>query len=156
MYLLMMVGFAFQNGEGAIKLLDKDESHHLVAESHGRERHFRVGAVVHLLREAVRPADDENQAFRARGHLFFKAFGEIHGSELLAVFVQKNDLVGGLQLAQNQETFGSFLLFLAEGLAVARVGDFLHLERGIMPNPPDIFLDASDEVVFIRFADDQK
>ena len=97
-----MVGFAFQNGEGAVKLLDKDESHHLVAEGHGRERHFRVGAVVNFLREAVRPADDENESFCARGHLFFKAFGKIHRCELLAVFVQKNDLVGGLQLAQNQ------------------------------------------------------
>ena len=102
MYLLMMIGFAFQNSEGAVKLLDKDESHHLVAEGHGRERHFGISAVVHLLREAVRPADDENQTFRARGHLFFKAFCKIHRCELLAVFVQKNDLVGGLQLTQNQ------------------------------------------------------
>ena len=78
MYLLMMVGFAFQNGEGAVKLLNKDESHHLVAEGHGRERHFRVGAVVNFLREAVRSADNENQAFRARDHLFFKAFGEVY------------------------------------------------------------------------------
>ena len=74
----MMVGFAFQNSEGAVKLFDKDESHHLVAEGHGRERHFGISAVVHLLREAVWPADDENQAFRARGHLFFKAFGEVY------------------------------------------------------------------------------
>lgn len=74
----MMVGFAFQNSEGAVKLFDKDKSHHLVAEGHGRERHFRVGAVVHLMREAVRPADDENQTFCTRGHLFFKAFGEVY------------------------------------------------------------------------------
>ena len=74
----MMVGFAFQNGEGAVKLLDKDKSHHLVAEGHGRERHFGISAVVHLLREAVRPADDENQTFCTRGHLFFKAFGEVY------------------------------------------------------------------------------
>lgn len=98
----MVVGFAFQNGEGAVQLLNKDKSYHLVAEGHGRERHFRVGAVVHLLREAVWPADDENESFRARGHLFFKAFGEVYRGELLAVFVQKNDLVGGLQLTQNQ------------------------------------------------------
>ena len=98
----MMVGFTLQDGEGAVKLFDEDKAHHLVAECHGRERHFGISAVVHLLREAVRPADDENQTFCTRGHLFFKAFGEIHGSELLAVFVQKNDLVGGLQLTQNQ------------------------------------------------------
>lgn len=156
MYLLMMIGFTLQDGEGAVKLLNKDESHHLVAEGHGRERHFGVGTVVHLLREAVRPADDKNQAFRARGHLFFKAFGEVYRGELLAVFVQKNDLVGRLQLAHDQETFGGFLLLLAKSLAVARVGDFLHLKRGIMPNPPDIFLDAGDEVVFISFSYDEQ
>ena len=72
----MMVGFAFQNGEGAIKLLDKNESHHLMAESHGRERYFRVGAVIDFLREAVRPTDDENESFCARSHLFFKGFGK--------------------------------------------------------------------------------
>ena len=65
-------------------------------------------------------------------------------------------MVGGLELLQQMETFGFFLLFFAEGLSVARVGDFLHLEGGIMPQSPDIFLDAGGEILLIRFADDQK
>ena len=148
----MMIGFALQNGEGAVKLFNEDESHHLVAESHGRERHFCVGTVVHLLREAVWSADDENQSFGAGNHLFFKASGKFNGGELLAVFVQKDDLVGRLQLAQNQRTLSGFLLFLAEGFAVARVGEFLHLERGIMSDAAHVFLDAGDEVVLVCFA----
>ena len=117
-----MIRFALLDGEGAVKLFDEDKPHHLVAERHGRERHLRVGAVVDFLRETVRPADDENEPFGSRSHLFFKAFGEVHRSVLLAVFVQKDDLVAGLQLLQQKETLGLFLLFFAEGLAVARVG----------------------------------
>ncbi len=84
----MMVGFAFQNGEGAVKLLNENQPHHLMAEGHGRKRHFGVGAVVDLLREAVWPSNDENQSFCPRNHLFFKAFVEGYGGELLAGFVQ--------------------------------------------------------------------
>ena len=62
----MMIRFALQNGEGAVKLLDEDEPHHLVAEGHGRERQIGVGSVVDLLREAVGPTDDENDAFGSR------------------------------------------------------------------------------------------
>ena len=56
----MMIGFALKDSEGTIELLDKNQSHHLVAEGHGRERDFGVGAVVHLLCEAIRAADDED------------------------------------------------------------------------------------------------
>ena len=152
----MMVGLAFQNREGAIKLLDEDEAHHLMAEGHGRERHLGVGAVVHFLCEPVRPTYDEYEPFCSRSHLFFKAFGKLHRGELLAIFIQKDDLVAGLQLLQEQKTLGFFLLVFAEVLAVAWVGKFLHLERGIVPDAAYIFLDAGDEVVFIRFSYDQK
>ena len=97
-----MIRFAFQNGECAIKLLDEDEPHHLVAEGHGRERQLSIGSVVNLFGEAVGPADDENQAFCARSHLFFKAFGEVYRGGLFAVLVLKDDMVRWLQLAQNQ------------------------------------------------------
>ena len=92
----MMIGFAFQNGEGTIELFDEDQAHHLVAESHGRERDFGIGAVVHLLCEAVWPADDEDQPFGTRCHLLFEAFGELNGGVLFAVFIQKDDLVARL------------------------------------------------------------
>ena len=55
-----MIRFAFQDGEGTVELLDENQAYHLVAEGHGRERYFGVGAVVNLLREAVRSAHDED------------------------------------------------------------------------------------------------
>ena len=82
-----MVRLALQNREGAVKLLDEDEPHHLVAERHGRERQFGIGTVVHLLCETVWSPDDEHEAFGARSHLFFKALGELDRGVLLAVFV---------------------------------------------------------------------
>ena len=61
----MMIRFALKDCEGTIKLLNEDKPHHLVAESHRRERHLGVGAVVNLLSEAVGATNDENQSFRA-------------------------------------------------------------------------------------------
>ena len=83
----MVVGLAFQNREGTIKLLDKNQAHHLMTEGHGRERQFGIGAVVHFLCETVRPTYDEHQPFCSRNHLFFKAFGELNRGVLFAVFV---------------------------------------------------------------------
>ena len=94
----MVIRLAFQDGEGAIELLDENQAYHLVAEGHGRERYFGVGTVVNLLREAVRSAHDEDQPLGSRCYLFFKAFCKLYGCKLLAVLVQKDDLVAGLQL----------------------------------------------------------
>ena len=33
--LLVVVGFALQDGEGTIELFDENQAHHLVAEGHG-------------------------------------------------------------------------------------------------------------------------
>ena len=147
----MMIRFALQDGESPIKLLDKDESHHLVAECHGRERQLGVGAVIRFLREAVRPANDENHPFCSGNHLFLNALCEANGGQLLAVFVQEYNVVGGLQLLGNQRGLGLFLLLFAEGPAVARVGQFLHFERDVVPDAAHIFLDARGEVVLVRF-----
>lgn len=152
----MMIRFAFQNGEGAVQLLDENQPHHLMRKRHRRKRHFGVGLGIDILRKSVGTANHKNDALAARSHEFFEIFRKIHRCELLAVFVQKNDVIARLKLRQQQKTLRFFLLLLAQSLAVANVGNLLHLERNVMPKPADILLDAGYQVIFVRFPYDKQ
>lgn len=152
----MMIGFAFQNGEGAVQLFDENQPHHLVRKRHRRKRHFGVGLGIDILRKSVWATNHKNDALAARSHEFFEIFRKLDRCELLAVFVQKNDVVARLKLRQQQKTLRFFLQFLAQGLAVADVGNFLHLERCIMPKPANILLDAGYQIFIVRFPYDKQ
>ena len=156
MALLMMVGLTFEDGESPVKLFHKDQSYHLVGEGHGRERQFGLGFGVDLGGEAVGAANHEHQPFRAGGRRFFEVFGKCRGAVLTAMLVEQDHMVARLQLRQEEVALRFFLLFLVEGLAVADVGNLFHLEGNVMAYPPDILLDAGDEVVLIRFPYDEK
>lgn len=68
----MVVRFAAEDGEGAVKLLGKEEAYHLVGEGHLRQGKHFIGAVVDCLREAVRAANDEYKAFAPRRHFLLQ------------------------------------------------------------------------------------
>ena len=50
-----------EDGEGAVKLLGKEQAYHLMGKRHLRERDHFIAPFVHRRGEAVGPADDENQ-----------------------------------------------------------------------------------------------
>ena len=47
MTLLVVVGFALDDGAGAVELFQKDGTHHLVGEGEARQRQLLVGALIH-------------------------------------------------------------------------------------------------------------
>ena len=67
-FLLVVVGFVFEDGEGAVELLGEDGAHNLVREGHLRERELAISALVDSIREAIRATNNKYQALRARRH----------------------------------------------------------------------------------------
>ena len=57
----VVVRFVAENGKGTIELFDKEESHHLVVESHLRERHLVVGNLINRRGKAESTANDKHQ-----------------------------------------------------------------------------------------------
>ena len=57
--LLVVVGFVFEDGEGAVELLREDGAHNLVREGHLRERELAISALVDSIREAIRASNNK-------------------------------------------------------------------------------------------------
>ena len=61
-HLFMMIRPSGKNRHGPVDLLHEDEADHLMRKRHLRHRNLFMSRPVHLLRKAVRAADDEHQA----------------------------------------------------------------------------------------------
>lgn len=73
-----MIRFVIQDSHRSVDLFRENQTDHLVGECHAGEGDlFRIGSI-HAGREAVRAADDKNQALDARSHLFLYPGGELH------------------------------------------------------------------------------
>ena len=57
----MVVGFAAEDGHGAVELLHKQQADHLVAERHLAEADLGIRTLINRLAEPVRTADYERQ-----------------------------------------------------------------------------------------------
>ena len=58
-FLLVVVGFVFEDGEGAVELLREDGAHNLVREGHLRERELAISTLVDSIREAIRASNNK-------------------------------------------------------------------------------------------------
>ena len=97
MRLFVVVGFALDDGAGAVDLFCECEANHLVREGHSRERELLVGALIDSGGETVWASNDEDEA--SGGLLFlFQPACKLDAAELSPVFVEKYNGVRGLQL----------------------------------------------------------
>ena len=92
-FLLMVIGFALEDGERPVQLFCKNRSYHLVGEGHLGERHLGVGPGIDLGRKAVRPADDEDQPFPAPGELPADPVRPFDRAVLGSMLIQEDDRI---------------------------------------------------------------
>ena len=152
----MVVGEVTQDGEGAVVLFDEDEAHHLVGEGHAGEGEAGVGGVIDGGREAVGSADDEDEAAGQRGHLLLQPLGKVGRGVLLAAFVEEDDVVAGLQLAQQLLPFALALLLVGEAGSGADVGDDAQFKGGEAGGACQIVIDGAGEVGVVGLADSEE
>ena len=151
----MVVGFALDDGAGTIELLGEDQANHLVGKGEAGEGELLVGTLIDGRREAVGTANDKDQTTGCL-LLLLQPAGKLHAAQLKAVLVEQDDVVGGLQLAQDEVSFGSFLLFLSQVLGVAqfRYGD--DVKRHVVADALCIVTNASCEMLVDGLADLKK
>jgi len=145
----MMVGLAPENGHCAVNLLDDHYSYHLVRERHLREGYFAVGALIDLLAETVRSADDERQVTTGR-HLLLQPIGKLDRAELLAVLVKQHHIHRGREETQHGFAFGGFDLFLGERLGVFEVRQHYQLKRHVVLEPFAVLVNERNETGVTR------
>ena len=152
MHLLVVIGFALDDGAGAVELFGEDEAYHLVGEGEARQGYLLVGTLIDGRGEAVGASDDEDEA--PGGLLFLlQPAGQFDAAVLVAVLVEQDDVVGGLQLAQDELTLGGLLLFLGEVLGVAQLGYGDDVEGHVVTDAFGIVADACHEVLIDGLAD---
>lgn len=71
MPLLVVVRFVVDDSHGAVNLFRKNESNHLMRESHTRKRDFFMCALVYPLRKTIRSANDKDQTLQSHSHFLF-------------------------------------------------------------------------------------
>ncbi len=142
----MVVGLTFDDGAGAIDLLGEGEAYHLVGEGHLRETELFVGTAVNGGGEAVGASDDEDEAAGSL-LLLFEPTGKLDAAVFLAMLVEQDDGVRGLQLFKDQFSLALFLLFLREVLGIFQFRNGDNLEGHIMSNTFYIVVYAGYEVL---------
>ena len=129
-----MIRFSAEDSNGAIELLCKNRSHHLVGEGHRRKGQPSGRPVIDFLRKAVGAAHDEYQV-PATVHPLLQVLGEFHGAELFSVFIEQHDLVRGLHGGVDHLSFPLLDLVLGQGGCVFEFGNFDQRKRHIMLQP---------------------
>ena len=84
----MVVGFAADDGLGAVELLDEEEADELMGEGEGGEGELLGGGGADGRGEAVGSADDEDEAAGRGGLFLLQPAGELQGAHLEAVLIK--------------------------------------------------------------------
>lgn len=149
----MVVGVAVDDGEGAVDLLDEEETHHLMGEGHLAERKAFATAGIDLVGEAVGASDDEAKATRDDLHLVFDPIGIGPGCELFALFVQEDCFVEVADGFEDHFPF-AFLLFIGrEGFACFDIGKFDDFDGDEPIDPLEIVGAECGDLLGIGLAD---
>lgn len=154
--LFVVVGFVVEDGHGAVDLFDEEEADHLVGEGHFGEGEFFVGAFVDAIGEAVRSTDDEDDLAGTAVHVVLNLFGEVHGAWSFAAFVEKDDVIGGLDTFEEFVGFTFFLLGLGKVFGVLDVRNFLDLELEVVFESLEVVVDKFDDEFVVGFADNEE
>ena len=150
-WLFVVVGFALEDGEGAVELFHKDEAYHLVVEGHGREGYLVVCQAVYFRCKAEGSANYKYQCPHTGVHLFLNVLGKAHRCGALAVFVEQDDSVGTLQAFLQQCCLALLNQLGCGALLVFQSGDYLYLEVDVMFQSVDVGVDAFLQVGGVGF-----
>ena len=147
----MVVGFAAEDGHGAVELLDEQEADHLVTERHLAETYLRVCALIDRLTEPIRPADDERQSACGCVEPGLQLVGKRQAAVLTTMFVQQDNETA-FHSPQNGFTFLLLLLCLGQALRVLEVGNDQNIKGYVVLEAPDVRLNHLRQFIAGRFA----
>ena len=128
----MMIGFAPEDGHGAIELLHEEQAHHLMAERHAGKGHFLAGTLVDSGGETVGSTHHKHQPPRPGGATAFHVAGKFYGAKLLAAFIKQHQPIAIRQAAEYLFAFALLLLLKAQRTCIPQIGDDFYAERQIM------------------------
>lgn len=146
----MVVGFAAEDGHGAVELFGEEQTDHLMAESHLAQGDLCVGAGIDGRAETVRSAHDEGEIAPAV-HPSLELCGKIDAAVLLAMLVEENKEMS-FGSTENHIALLLLLLRLAQALGIAQFGQDGYLERDIMAQTADIVVNHADKFRTCGFA----
>ena len=142
--LFVVIGFAFKDGHGAIKLFGENKAGKHMREGHAGERELGVTAFVNLFGESVSTADEEDKAFGAAQHLLLHEAGELHRGHFRAMFIQQDNMIGRFDFLEKQLTFKLFLFLLAH--LIFQIRDGFHFKRKIKLDFADVRGDCGSQL----------
>ena len=133
--LLMMVRFTFDDGTGTVDLFGEGETYHLVGEG-----------------KTIRTTDDEDESTDGVAFLF-QPTGELHATILLAVLIEEDNGVRGLQHLEDQLTLRLLLLVFREVLGVLELRNGHKLEGHIVIDALHIIINTRYEMLIDGLTD---
>lgn len=138
-----MIGLSIEDGIGTIELLNEDETNHLVGEGHWGKGDFLVGPGIDFGRKAIGSSNDEDESLGNGVLLLLNPVGKVDTAKGLAMLIQQDKVVGGLELAQDKLSFTTLLLFGCEGLGVFQFGNGDDVKSHIVLETSGIVVDES-------------
>ena len=152
----MVVGFAADDGLGAVELLDEEEADELMGEGEGGEGELLGGGGSDGIGEAVGSADDEDEAAWGGGLFLLQPAGELQGAHLEAVLVEQHDVVAETEAGQQGLAFEVCLLVGAKMARVAESGQFLDGEGHVAGDALAVLPDELEQGLAGGLADDDE
>ena len=138
-----MIRLSIEDGIGSIELLNEDETNHLVGEGHWGKGDFLVGPGIDFGRKAIGSSNDEDESLGNGVLLLLNPVGKVDTAKGLAMLIQQDKVVGGLELAQDKLSFTTLLLFGCEGLGVFQFGYGDDVKSHIVLETSGIVVDES-------------
>ena len=151
-----MIRLSIEDGIGSIELLNEDETNHLVGEGHWGKGDFLVGPGIDFGRKAIRSSNDEDESLGNGVLLLLNPVGKVDTAKGLAMLIQQDKVVGGLELAQDKLSFTSLLLVGCEGLGVFQFGNGDDVKSHIVLETSGIVVDESLYVGVSGAANEEK
>ena len=139
----MMIGFASDDGEGAVKLFDEEEAHHLMGKGHSGEGDLLLSCLVDAIGEAIGTTHEEDEALGHTLQLLLHPSAELTTGHLATPFVEQDEHIARLQTIEDGIALELLLLIGREVACVAQVGQLLELRWHIVSEALDIFVDES-------------
>ena len=151
-----MVGLAVENGEGPVELLREDKPRHYVGEGELGKGNLGILAGIDIGRKAIRSSNDEDESLGNGVLLLLNPVGKVDTAKGLAMLVQQDKVVGGLELAQDKLSFTSLLLVGCEGLGVFQFGYGDDVKSHIVLETSGIVVDETYEMWVNGLADQKE
>jgi hypothetical protein len=120
-----------QNGERAVKLLQRQHAHQLVGQGHRAEGEAQAGLAAQPVIEPVGAADDEGRTRASRIALASEPRGEVGAGEVQATFVERDQQAAAVPGAYRRGFLGLAVLRPAG----AAFGEFVQVRSAEAQRP---------------------